>query len=168
VPDILAHGNPENRVAEAQRPSEIARLKIAVFVKHVVGGQQPFSCLVDNGAATGNHDAVIQWFSRTCIIGLKTTEHHINIGQLRYQSRHGVMMVSHEGGTLQQIKGRIARHAELGKNGQTASAIGGTPGTGEDFGAIAGKITDNRVELMQRYFHGYRWWEGRSTLLWVR
>ena len=155
VPDVLADGDPQGSPAERDGRDLGGRIEVAPLVEHVVRRQERLADDVRHPTAVDQRGAVVEPVpvGRLAPLGEPHQRRGRPAGARRRQRVERGTRRLDEGGTLEQILGRISAERQLGEDGQR-----GAPRLGRGQGlqhqtSVPVEVADGGIDLSERDLH---------------
>ena len=127
----------------------VTGLEIARLVEDVVGGKKHFGLLEDDAAFEDEGSFVGDGLPCPVMVGIDSASIADDGGErhLGGDAVEGVVIALDEGGTLEEIEGKVTADAELGKDGEVGTESLGLFRKRENTRGIAVEITHSGIEL---------------------
>ncbi len=160
VPDVLADAHADASFADVQNLRTAERLEVSVFVEHVVGREECLAEPMMKFAALQENRAVVE---RAPDVGHvrfgQPDENGRTVSQLARKVRGPFPAATDERGAEQQVARKIADECEFRADGELRARARSLSRGGDDELRVAVEVSDRRIDLKQRDFHGV----GRSA-----
>ena len=155
VPGVFANRNREAYAVEFHHPLAARRGKVALLVKDVVKGQQPF-VLLQKQPPPIQQDCRIHGRLSAAAGGRQRNSNDDCGGQTarhRSQLIDGRSAADKKAWFLKKIRRRIAADGEFGKDREPCSCFSCAATCGNNFFEVSGEISNRRIDLGQCDLH---------------
>ena len=153
IPDVLANRDAELAVVELERRDGFGWLKIAVFVKNVVGRQQAFVRAPDDFPVLQNGGGVAQGAPGAFRIFVHEAHAQRNRADLFRRGFERGEIGLHKILAQEQIARRVAAQKKFRSENKFRAERDGLFAAGQKFFPVGREIADGRVELEQADDH---------------
>ena len=167
-PGVFADHEAETEAVDLEHHGALTSVaaggEIAPLVEHLVVGQFAFAVGRDDAPPREHRGRVVALLHRVRLRPniapitelMRMPDHHHQarqIGERARAVRQGVGAGLHEGGSQQQVFGRVAAQAEFGREHEAGALRVGTAGGVDDLRGVAGEVADGGIDLRQGHFH---------------